>query len=208
MLNVFKLQNSWLAEQSPSSTSSSAASSSRPPVALTQAGKIKGLFCCLSPQRFHSFAVFGLHCQRATLTYLSRAGQVTADGGGDEEEQRRKALREKVFPTTWHSRTHRGGAGDEAGSVAAALACSQALAAPALRFSRWSCLAPPALRRALSDSDSDSGPAAPSGSAECFLALCRVRIVHQQTVAGRPLTEEDIAEAVRRNFDAVFSSET
>lgn len=221
MLNVFKLQNSWLAEyMSPAPPSSS----SRPPVALTQAGKIKGLFCCMSPQRFHSFAVFGLYCQRAALTSSAsrpaRRGQVTTAGdglgdgdegeGGAGEEQRKRALREKCFPTTWHSRTHRAGAGagagEEAGSVAATLACSQALAAPALRFSRWSCLAPAALRRALSDSDLDPFPA-PGGASECFLALCRVRIVHQKTVAG-PLSEEDIQAACALNFDAVFSSET
>ena len=84
--------------------------------------------------------------------------------------------------------------------MAATLACSQALACPALRFSRWSCSQPSTLRRSLAASASPQ-------SAECFLALCRVRIVHQKTVAG-PITEEDITAACELNFDAVFSSDT
>ena len=205
MLNVFKLQNSLLAELV-SPPAPAPTSSSRPPVALTQAGKTKGLFCCLSPQRFYSFAVFGLHCQRAALP-LSRPGrgQVAADwesAGGAGEDQRKRALRERFFPAAWHSSTQNAprGAEDAAGSVAATLACSQALACPALRFSRWSCSQPSTLRRSLAASASPQ-------SAECFLALCRVRIVHQKTVAG-PITEEDITAACELNFDAVFSSDT
>ncbi len=177
-------------------------------------GKIKGLFCCLPPEHFYSFSVFGLHAQ--ALPYKSNANLQQLAG--------------ELFSTAWfHSEPPAGLAvslrqnRDIAGALRVAgtaarlsvqrhavmeptpgqdknndrpKATVQAQAQPQqhiLRFSRYSTISN---LRHLSQAALEGG---------VFLALCRVLVVQQLTV-NTPITDADIMAGLQQGCDCIFSS--
>eukprot|EP01032_Pedospumella_encystans_P017603 gene17603-20052_t len=197
VLNVFKLQNSFL------STKLQAASE------RVMNGKIKGLFCCLPPEHFCSFSVFGLHAQ--ALPYKANANLQQLAG--------------ELFSTAWfHSEPPVGlavslrqnkdiaGALRVAGTAARLSVQRHAVMEPTagkdrtkapppqaqpqqhiLRFSRYSTISN---LRHLSQASLEGG---------VFLALCRVLVVQQLTV-NTPIGDADIMAGLQQGCDCIFSS--
>ena len=148
-------------------------------------GKIKGLFCCFPTDHLFPFAVFGLHFQRIISGHSTSADRL-------------HTLKDSIFQTSWYSQVNNVEKRDSLS--AASMACSKPLSAP-LHFGRWSCLSPDRLNNICGNGQKNR-----KAGKHCFLALCRVLIMHQKTVSD-PITENDIITACEENFDAIYSSQ-
>jgi hypothetical protein len=148
-------------------------------------GKIKGLFCSLNKDFFYNFTVFGLHAQ----SVLGKAPSI------------QPALVRDVFRPPWSAAIETSDLALDNKDVAylrkvSGFAAKRAttLTKPSqLRFSRFS---------ANRDDLCTAG-----GTEEVFLALCRVLILHQRTIA-EPIRDSDISEAIALNYDTLYSSST
>jgi hypothetical protein len=194
-------------------------------------GKIKGLFCCLPQEQFYSFSVFGLHAQvvpfKAAHNLQQLAGELfsTAWFHSEPPKHSTAAAARKGHPSASASAVSGSAAGGGyPTSLAAEIAHAMQFAGTASRL---------ATQRKANLSDPHGGapdaskPGAPHiyrfsrystisnmqsiGREQLehgvFLALCRVLVVQQLTVASA-IEEADIMAGLQKGCDCVYSSET
>lgn len=148
-------------------------------------GKIKGLFCCFTKEHFCTFSVFGLNAQS-----ISGRNPVDLNSFNDD-----------IFKTVWYCLPPPQGRKlpTEFTNALKMAGVAQRKATKRnhldLRFSRFSTLSN---LREVSREDAESG---------LFLALCRVLIVQQRTIA-QDISERDISDALATGCDCVYSTLT
>jgi hypothetical protein len=185
VVNVFRLHNTVLSEQL-----QRAGGGGKRGGAGTKS--VKGLFCPLPPSSLYALATFGI----APPLPPNSNPPLPINLG-------------EIFKANWFTSTsspppssseRQGGEGW--GDIPRGQAASLALAswssffAKPLRFSRYSSLSPSS-RSQFSEEELEQG---------IFLALCRVIVLQQKTIATHHISESDIAEAIKLNYDTIYSS--
>eukprot|EP01038_Epipyxis_sp_PR26KG_P010789 gene10789-14486_t len=179
VLNVFKLQNSFLASNLQAASEQ---------LVNSKSTKIKGLFCCIPTRFFYNFSVFGLYAQ-----HLNGVADCMLD-----------QLSPNLFHKPWFYyelpdhlsfNVHQYKEISQLLSVAgsASRLATQRDGYLNLRFSRYSTIS---TLKDYSAEDIQSG---------VCLALCRVLISKQMTIQ-KPIDDEDIIQALSLNYDTLYST--
>lgn len=196
ILNVFKLQNNYLANN------------------LTElsktitTGKIKGLFCNFLPNRLQTFSVFGLSSQKLPVDnysdikslgsqYFRKPWFYYSPKHLQENNDTENGTRAGIYTPRATNNIHNQ---QEINNLTKVQGTAAKLSMKKhndliLRFSRHS--ASENLYK-YSDSDLETG---------VILALCRVLIVNQMTIS-ETITDEHIIQAYEKNCDALYSTLT